>query len=108
MVQFEFPYELVFPKRLDARNLNKDFDVLVFVTGGIPGGEKAGLAPTGSREGSEDGIPEEYREWLGQVTTGETVPKLLEFIENGGTVIAIGSSTSLAYHAGLPSEQPYC
>ena len=47
-------------------------------------------------------IPEEYRSWIGSVTSEKTIPQLLDFVENGGTIIAIGSSTNIAYHAGLP------
>ena len=35
--QFEFPFEVVYPQRLDAGNLKAQFDALVFVDGGIPG-----------------------------------------------------------------------
>ena len=34
--QFEFPFEVVFPKTLDAGNLASKFDVLIFVDGAIP------------------------------------------------------------------------
>ncbi len=32
----------------------------------------------------------------------KTVPEILRFLEDGGTVLAIGSSTSIGFHAGLP------
>jgi hypothetical protein len=35
------------------------------------------------------------------VTVKETVPRILEFLRAGGTVITVGTSTSLAGHAGL-------
>ncbi|HEX7123540.1 MAG TPA: M14 metallopeptidase family protein, partial [Gemmatimonadaceae bacterium] len=35
--QFEFPFEVVYPQTLDAGNLRQKYDVLVFVTGAIPG-----------------------------------------------------------------------
>jgi hypothetical protein len=101
--QFEFPFEMVYPKRLNAGNLNKDFDVLVFVSGAIPSGEsRISSYQGGSRSDTQNDIPEEYQDWIGSVTTNETLPKILEFIKNGGTVIAIGSSTAIADHAGLP------
>ena len=101
--QFEFPFELVFPKTLDNEELIKKFDVLVFVTGAIPEGQSRMASFGGGRSSSDDeSIPEEYRDWLGQVTTETTVPRLLEFLRSGGTILAIGSSTSLAQHAGLP------
>lgn len=97
--QFEFPYEKVFPKRLDEGNLVKDFDVLVFVSGAIPSGESRRF----SRDNEEEtDIPAEYRDWLGNITSEKTIPQLLAFLNDGGTIITIGSSTSLAYHAGLP------
>ena len=39
---------------------------------------------------------------LGSVTTQETVPNLIDYVRAGGTLLAIGSSTSIAAHAGLP------
>ena len=41
---------------------------------------------------------------LGSVTVANTVPKLKEFLEKGGRVVTIGSSTALGYHLGLPIE----
>lgn len=102
MEQFEFPFELVYPKALDSENLNKKYDVLVFVTGAIPQGESRTASTRGGQGPKPEDIPAEYRDWLGQVTTKTTVPRLLEFLRNGGTIIAIGSSTSLGKHAGLP------
>ncbi|HEU4885366.1 MAG TPA: hypothetical protein VFT45_24170 [Longimicrobium sp.] len=100
--QFGFPYTVVFPPELDAGNLNAKYDVLVFVDGAIPerdprGGSMAFLP-------SPESIPEEYRAQLGNVTIERTVPKLREFMENGGTVLTIGGSTILAHHLGLPIE----
>jgi hypothetical protein len=36
------------------------------------------------------------------VTVAKTVPELKKFVENGGTILTIGSSTSLGYQLGLP------
>ncbi|GAJ23715.1 unnamed protein product, partial [marine sediment metagenome] len=49
-----------------------------------------------------ESIPSEFRKRLGKVTVAKTVPKLLEFMKNGGTLLAISSSTNIGYHAGLP------
>jgi len=102
MEQFEFPFERVYPKVLDSEDLNKKYDVLVFVTGAIPRGGSRTVSYEMNQERNDEDIPPEYRDWLGQVTTQTTVPRLLEFLRNGGTIIAIGSSTSLGEHAGLP------
>jgi hypothetical protein len=101
--QFEFPFERVFAPALDAGNLNAKFDVLIFVTGAIPGpaGAARGTAPAEPPAG----LPGEYRNHFGRVTAETTLPRIREFIENGGTVIAIGSSaTNLATWLRLPVE----
>jgi Zinc carboxypeptidase len=101
--QFEFPFEVVYPQDLDAGELRDRFDVLVFVTGAIPeqDGGRGEFAFFGEAP-DESAIPEEYLRTLGKVTVAETVPRLIEFMEQGGTVMAIGTSTSMARHAGLP------
>jgi hypothetical protein len=101
--QFEVPFQLVFPQRLDAGNLNKDFDVLVFVDGAIPVADQLG-GRGGAGAPDTTGVPAEYRSWLGRVSVTQTVPQLKSFLEAGGRVITIGSSTTLAQHLGLPIE----
>lgn len=49
-------------------------------------------------------VPPEYQGRIGNVTAEKTIPELRKFVEGGGTIIAIGSSTSIAYHFGLPIE----
>jgi hypothetical protein len=106
MEQYEFPFERVFPAALDAGNLNAKYDVLIFVDGAIPIRDNAGRGGRGEGFGGPQpdaqSIPAEFREHLGRVTVAKTVPELKKFIENGGTVLTIGSSTAMGYHAGLP------
>ena len=102
--QFEFPFQVVYPQELDAGNLDQKFDVLVFVTEAIPAGEII-LAPSGRMRGGSprpEIIPAQYHGWLGAVTLKKTVPKLVEFMKEGGTILAIGSSTNLAPLAHVP------
>jgi hypothetical protein len=106
--QFSFPFERVFAPALDAGNLNAKFDALVFVTGAIPG-ERAAARGGGGGAGAADtppaDLPAEYRDQFGRMTVEKTLPRIQEFIENGGTVIAIGSSaTNLAGFLKLPIE----
>ena len=103
--QYEFPFEVVYPQTLDAGNLNAKFDVLVFVDGGIPERDPAVAGQAAAAVGAQpaaERIPAEFRGWLGRVTVAKTVPELKKFVENGGTVLTIGSSTALGYHLGLP------
>ncbi len=102
--QFEFPFEVVYPKRLDEGNLNQRFDALLFVAGAIPPatGDEAG---SGFRpDGAPDDIPAEFRDRVGRISAAKTVPALKAFLENGGRIVTIGSSTSLARHLNLPIE----
>jgi hypothetical protein len=94
----------VFPQTLDAGNLNAKYDVLVFVDGGIPERDASGQGQGGGfgAQPAADTIPEEFRGWLGRVSVAKTVPELKKFVENGGTILTIGSSTSLGHHLGLP------
>lgn len=100
--QFEFPFELVYPQELDAGRLARNFDVLVFVSGGIPGADPSTSRYRSRGQPDSTEIPAEYHHMLGNVTAETTVPHLREFMEAGGTVITIGSSTALAEHLGLP------
>ena len=50
-------------------------------------------------------IPAEYQGQLGRVTLDKTLPEIKRFLENGGTVVALGdSATNLASFLELPIE----
>ncbi len=104
--QFEFPYEIAYPPMLDAGSLGARYDVLIFVDGAIPAPgpasspEGAGVGGSGAPSGVE--LPAEWRNQQGEVTAARTIPALKAFLEQGGTVVAIGTSASnLAGHFGL-------
>jgi len=105
--QFEFPFEVVFPPTLDSADLRAKYDVLIFASGAIPREDRQ---PRDEfrffAQPSPEEVPEEYRGLLGRVTVAKTVPRLREFLENGGTILAIGTSTSIGFHAGLPISDP--
>lgn len=100
--QFEFDYDVVYPPELDAGNLRDSYDVLIFPDGAIRsaagGGRRFGSMP----DDFASSIPEEYRDRLGSITEETTIPQIMEFGRDGGAIIAIGSSTSLAERAELP------
>jgi len=100
--QFEFDFERVFPQTLDAGNLKSKFDVLLFPDGGIPETDGGGGGFGGGRQPNANEIPEEYRGHLGRVTIKNTIPKLKEFAEAGGVIVAFGGSAVLGHHLGLP------
>jgi hypothetical protein len=77
--QYEFPFEVVYPPALDAGDLNSKFDVLVLTDGAIRGGGGGGE----------------------RITEAKTVPQLKKFVESGGSIVTIGSSTSVAERFGV-------
>lgn len=98
--QFEFPFEVIYPQALDAGNLKSRFDVLVFTDGAAHfggAGERRGM-----RQPNAESIPEKYRSWLGTITADKTIPQIKQFVEAGGSVVTIGSSTSMAQMLGVP------
>jgi len=102
--QFEFPFELVYPQTLDAGNLNRKYDVLVLTDGAFHKGAVVGLGVESQPVPSS--IPAEYRAWLGRVTEDKTVPQLKKFVEAGGSLVTIGSSTGLAQLLGARASDP--
>jgi len=103
--EFDFDFRLVFPQELDAGNLKEAFDVLIFPDGAIPGygPGRGGFGRYGGGRGPDvESIPPEYRDRLGSVTAETTIPRIREFLEDGGTVITLENSTSLGYHLELP------
>ena len=107
--QYGFAYDRIYPQALDAGNLNAKYDVIVLMDGAYRRREasRAGEMRAGSGEGLPAGmdasmIPAEYRGWLGRISEDKTAPQLKEFVEAGGTVLAIGSSTGLGELLGVP------
>ncbi len=103
--QFGMPYSDIYPQELDAGNLRAKYDVIVFPDGSIPaaagGGRRGGFGGMGPDTNS---LPPEWRKTTGNVTVEKTIPQLKAFMEAGGRIVTIGSSTSLAQHLGLPVE----
>ena len=107
---FEIPYQIVYPKDLDAGSLKSKFDVLLLpsgaqIRGGAGGfGGRGGGGGGGGRGGNPADIPAEYQKMLGQMTPETTLPALKQFLNDGGTIVTVGSATSLGYDLGLPIE----
>lgn len=101
--QFEFPFEVVYPQTLDAGNLRSKFDVLVFTDGAMRRGAATGRGGgRGAAAIDAQAIPEEFRARLGRITVEKTIPQVKAFVESGGTVVTVGSSTSMAELLGMP------
>ena len=92
--QFEFPFEVVYPQALDRGELRQKFDVLLFP-------DEAYQERTNARALRPETVPAEYRDKLGRITQERTAPALKAFVEAGGAVLTIGSSTGLAPLLGV-------
>jgi len=111
--QYEFPFEVVFPKALESGDLSSKYDVIIFPSGVGPApdvgrGGRGGGAGGGGRGGAGAAdtvptVPTEYQAMQGSYTAAQTGPQLKKFIENGGTVLAVGrSAMNLAEIMDLP------
>ncbi len=102
--QFEFAsVEQVFPQDIDGGNLNAKYDVLIFADEILPEND----APSGglffSRQPSEERAGE-FRNRLGRYSVAKSVPAIKAFMEAGGKVLTVGSSTVLGEHLGLVGD----
>lgn len=106
--QHEFPFQVVFPKALDAGNLASKYDVIIFPSGVGPaapgdGGGRGGRGGGGGGEQGGGNIPAEYAEMAGAYTAAQTAPQLKKFLDDGGTILAVGrSAMNLAQLMQLP------
>ena len=87
-----------YPRRFDAGNLINKFDVLILPDGATFARPNARSA---SRISPED-VPAAYRDRVGYMSVARTIPQLLEFLNAGGTILAIGSATDLGIQLQLP------
>ena len=101
--QYEFPYEIVYPKMLDAGDLRAKFDVIVLTDGAY---RRAGTGGRGGGAGFAnripDDVPQEYQASLGRISDEKTVPQIKKFVESGGSVVTVGSSSTMGELLGMP------
>jgi Zinc carboxypeptidase len=108
--QFEFPFEVVYPQTLDAGDLIKKFDVIIFTDGAFRGGAGGGRGGAGGggggggRGGAANAlpIPDEYKARQGRISAETTIPQIKKFLDAGGSIVTVGSSTSMAQLLGVP------
>jgi hypothetical protein len=98
MEQYHFDAEVIYAQDIDKGNLKNKYDVIIFVGGAMP---PLTGAPRSMSPKPED-VPEEFRKTIGSLTKEKSIPALKNFLEEGGQIVTIGTSTSLAYHLNLP------
>ena len=95
--RFEFPFEVVYAQTLDAGNLASRYRR-----------DRPAERSGARRAASDDGrrrrrLPAEYRGTTGVISRARArCRSLKQFVEDGGTLIAIGESTSIGAALGLP------
>ncbi|MGH9255948.1 MAG: M14 family zinc carboxypeptidase [Vicinamibacterales bacterium] len=78
--RYEFPFDVVYPPTLDRGDLASRYDVLILPSEAAPG--------------------------HGEMTHRQTLPALRRFVEEGGTLLAIGRAAVVGKHLGLPVSEP--
>jgi hypothetical protein len=103
MEQYHFNYTLIYPQEIDKGELRKKYDIILFATGAIPdtGKPKKETNWFGKPPKPEE-LADEFKPWLGRITADTSIPQLKKFLEAGGSIVTIGTSTNLAYHLKLP------
>ena len=102
--RFEFPYEIACGTTFDAPNLKSRYDVIVLpsdaaIGGGGRGGRGGG--PQGPMP-SGPGLESLCGSQTGALTPTTSVPNLNRFLNDGGTIVAVGRASTLGEQLGLP------
>ncbi len=109
--QFEFPYKIVWGAEIDAGDLRSKYDVIVLPSGttgfggrgGFGGTGLAGAAPTASGDAAPAApatLPKGYEERTR--LSARSFAQLKQFVEDGGTLIGVGTASDLGQQLGLP------
>ncbi|MCX6590698.1 MAG: M14 family metallopeptidase [Acidobacteria bacterium] len=98
--RYGFQFEVIYPETLNKGDLSAKYDVIVMPQGTY--GREGAREGAGGGQPKPEAIPAEFRGWLGYASATTAAPQLKSFVEAGGTVIALGSSTRLAADLKLP------
>lgn len=103
--QFNFKYDLVYPKDIDKGNLKAKYDVILLINEGVPPppGSKSELSFFDDLDSKEEKeIPEKFHYMLGKISVEKSIPSLRDFLEKGGNIVTVGKNTNLAFHLNIP------
>ena len=95
--RYECSFERVFAQAIDAGDLASRYDVLILPDDAVPS------RLSRRQDGTDiDGVPAEYRATTGSMTWDKTLPRLKQFVNDGGTLILIGGATVIGERLGVP------
>ncbi len=97
---FNYDFDVIYNPDIDRGKLKDKYDVILFPGGGV----NALLKKKSTKDKGLDDIPEEYRGRVGDFSSDYSLPAIKEFVNNGGKLILVGSSSYLAGHLGIPQE----
>jgi len=100
--QFDYSFDVIYPKDIDTGNLRSKYDVIIFVGGAIPSYTNRTPQFTGGAATNLSNIPAAFQHMTGRITAERSIPQLKIFLEQGGNIVTVGSSSQLAYHLKLP------
>lgn len=102
MEQHHFDFQVIYPQDIDKGNLKDNYDIILFISGGVPPYRPVLSTNRPSVAVDNSTIPAPFRHMTGSITSEKSIPALKTFAEAGGILFTVGSSTSLAYHLGIP------
>lgn len=92
--QFDFDFDVVYPPDIDNGKL-ANYDVLILPSDASFGGRGGGRS-------ADESVPLEWRNRMGSMSTTITLPKVRQFLEDGGTVVAVGDAGAIARLLDVP------
>ena len=93
--RYGFQFDVIYAQSIDAGDLRGRYDVLILT-------DEATLNARDASENLGDRVPAEYRSRTGAMSSARSLPQLKRFVEEGGTLIAIGGATAIGAELGLP------
>ena len=101
--QFEFPYDVVYANDIDNSDLGAKYDVLILPDGAVLSAPADSATSFQARsQPAPEKIPPQYRSHLGRISVAKSLPRIRSFVENGGTLLALGDAAEIAYRLELP------
>lgn len=107
MEKYHYNFDVIYAPDIDKGNLNAKYDIIIFPGNSIPRfNSNANASSYYGRMPAEapENIPSPYKERWGRLTEQKSIPVLKAFLENGGKIVTIGSSSDLAEHLELGVE----
>jgi hypothetical protein len=99
--KFAFNFQLIFPPDINAGGLRDKFDAIILPSGALGAGQGGGGGAQNPLL-EDPTVPAEYKRRIGAIDE-QGIAALKKFVEDGGHLLAIGSSaTNAARQLGLP------